>query len=466
MTLLDGYNLLHEGTRLFADMSHTGVCVDVPYLERLRDSILPQRIEYWLEELQQYPEIKKWKKREGAKWSPESDAQVKRLLYKQLKCKPPRGDYKTDKTTIAALNLDFADALLNYRKFKNCLSTFVMNLIKEQAHGYIHADMSLIFPVSYRGSCKMPNLQNNPSRDDVLAKMIKSCFIPRNGRQFDEYDFKAMEVCLSAAYHLDPNMIAYLTDPTKDMHWDVAQKVYCLEQWGKSDWADQSMFGKIRYNGKNGFVFPQFYGSWWKDCAYNMWQAVDELYAPTGITLREHLVNIGIDCLGELYNDDRGRLCADKGTFYQHMKDVEHDFWDKTFPVYNQWKQDSYKQYCETGEVHYKTGLRVRDILGRNDCNNYNIQGTAFQVLLKTLIETTKKIKRNKVEADFVLQVHDSGLNDHTPEAREIVDGYLLDVIKEEIPREWDWLCVPLTLEVKRGFVGGSWYDTKNEEKL
>lgn len=465
MNIQDAYNLFHKGTLLFSEMSNTGVKIDVPYLEKQRDVVLPQKIQYWKEKLLEYPEIQKWKKKEGRQWSLDSWNQMQSLLYNQMGYTPLKGKRTTNKETLKTFNPPFLEELLNYRKYLSCLKTFVINLLKEQVDGIVHADMSLIIPVSYRGSCSNPNLQNQPIRDDIMARILRRAFIPRKGFCYTEYDFKAMEVCINACYNRDPNLIEHLTNPKKDMHWDGARMCFAID-FEKSDFTDEKMFKKIRYLGKNGYIFPQFYGSWWGDCAYNLWQHVDNYTLPNGMTLKENLKSKGIECLGELYEDDKGFLKADKGTFYDHIKRVDQKLWVEMFPVYKRWKDNWYKKYLKVGQFHLKTGFTIRDIVSKNDCTSYPAQGAGFHVLLKTLIDTTEIMKRRKMPAHYVLQVHDSGLNEHKEEDRDEINNVLLEVVKDKIPNEWNWINVPLTVEAKLGKTDKSWYDAKEEVEV
>ena len=61
------------------------------------------------------------------------------------------------------------------------------------------------------------------------------------------------------------------------------------------------------------FVFPQFYGDWYKDCAVSLWQAAEQLQLKLrdGTPMRKHLATKGIKSLSD---------------FEEHLRKVENFF--------------------------------------------------------------------------------------------------------------------------------------------
>lgn len=460
--LQDAYRLFHRGTMTFSDMSRDGIRVDVPYLEEMYNSVLPPKIEAAKEKLKQHKEVKKWIKREGRNWSPDSDPQLKHVLYNQMRLEPIN-DKKTDKKTMTRLGVPFADDMIEYRKFYQCRNTFIKGLLDEQVDGFIHTDMSLVIPVSYRGSCKRPNLQNQPNRDDDIAQIVRRAFIPRDGHQFTEYDFKGAEVSINCCYCQDPNLIEYLEDPSKDMHWDGARDVFIFD-FEMTDFDDYSMRKAIRDKGKGELVFPEFYGSWWLYCAENLWWGIDDLILPNGVSLRRNLAKHGITELGEVHYDRKGRIHVDEGTFYDHVRKVEDKLWNTRFPVYRDWKTKWYDAYKKRGWFKQRTGFIETGMMKRNDTTNHPAQGTAFHVLLETANRKMDFIYDKGVDSYMVLQVHDSIIEDHHPDEANRIDAKTKTIVQDEIPELWDWINVPLVIECERAPVNGSWYETEEVE--
>lgn len=455
-SLKEAYKFFHEGELTLDEMSMNGIHVDVPYLRKQYDTLLPQRIAYYEDRLKEYPEVAKWMKRAGKDWSPDSDPQLQKVLYDQMGYDPPDGKRKVDRDTILELGVPFADELINWKKFSQCRNTFVNGLLQEQVDGVIHTDIGLIIPKTYRSSCSMPNLQNQPKRDEFISRIVRKSFIPRPGFQFTDYDFKGMEVCVSCCYHCDENMIRDVSDPNRDMHWDSIVDCFILE-WEYSE-IDKDTAKALRYCGKNKFTFPQFYGRWWKDCADALWTEIDNYELPNGLTVRRHLARKGITRLGRVFETKRGEQYPEPGTFYEHIKKVEDRFWDERYPTYRDWKKRWYRQYKNTGQFQMLTGFIERSMLSKNDVTNHPIQGTGFHVLLKSAILGQKELAHDRDDIFLVLQVHDSEMYDHTPEASKELDAKMLETVQEQIPSEWDWVNAPLVIEAERSEVDGSWY--------
>jgi len=458
MNLIDAYKLFHHSTMTLQDMSHHGICVDVEYLENMYNNVLPVKIKELTEKLLKHKEIQRWKKEEGKNWSLDSDTQLQRLIYGTMGHNEYRGARKTDQAAMLGLNLPFAEELIAVRQYTKCRNTYIKGLLEEQVGGVIHANMTLNLVVTYRGSCNSPNLQNQPKRNAVIAEIVRTAFIPSTDFQFTEYDFKGMEVCIAACYHEDPAMIRYLCDPTLDMHWDSASDCYCLHKYSMSDWKlNPKAVKKIRYCGKNMFTFPQFYGSWWKECAQNLWEEVDNLYMPDGSSVRKNLAKNGITELGEVELDETGRYHVEKGTFYHHIQKVEERLWKERFPVYAEWRKKWYERYMQRGYFQSKTGFVLRSVMSRNDVTNYPVQGSAFHVLL----ETCNRLNRVFIEEDLPvympLQIHDAVLMDHDPNYASKLDALVKETI-QGIQKDWTWINVPLVLEAERGHVNGNWY--------
>ena len=221
-----------------------------------------------------------------------------------------------------------------------------------------------------------------------------------------------------------------------------------------------SVSKQMRYCGKNMFVFPSFYGSFYKQCAPNLWKAIKEhkLKLNGGIPLKKHLKKEGYSELGDcdFDNDDE-----QPGTFVDHIKQVEKSFWKDRFQVYADWKRKWFSDYEATGSISTLTGFQISGNYKRNDIINYPIQGSAFHCLLWSLIELNKQLKKRKMKSKIVGQIHDSIVADvHKKE----VDEYLQlakEIMTKRIRKAWKWIIVPLDVEAEVTPLGGNWFDKK-----
>ena len=279
-----------------------------------------------------------------------------------------------------------------------------------------------------------------------MAKLIRTCFIPREDRHIIEVDFSCAEIHGAAWYHKDPVMQTYLNDKTKDMHRDLAQQCYMLSDKEMSpiegDKTDAKRIKNIRYCGKNKFVFPQFYGDWFMNCAPSLWAAIDQMKLQTrdGLSLKEHLKKKGITQLGVI--DPKSR--PSPGTFVNHIKEVEFDFWNNRFAKYKEWKDKWWEKYQRTGQFTTLTGFVISGLYKRNEVINYPIQGVAFHCLLWSLIRLQKQLRKYKMKSLIVGQIHDSIVADV---CKDEVKDYLTmvkQIMTEDIKKHWTWINTPL----------------------
>jgi len=251
-----------------------------------------------------------------------------------------------------------------------------------------------------------------------------------------EVDYGAIEVRVAACYHRDPNMIRYIRED-RDLHKEMAAECFLLRQ-------DQ-VTKPIRYIGKNGFVFPEFYGSFYPQVAANMWDAAAKVSLEDGTPLLKHLRKKGITARGACDPKKRPR----PGTFEYHLQKVERGFWDKRFPVYRDWKDRWWEQYRQRGFYKTKTGFVVSGVFARNEVINGPIQGSAFHCLLWSLIRMQRKLKRYKMKTVVVGQIHDSILLDVPVRELGTVCELVQRIMVDDLTKHWRWIVVPLEVEIE-----------------
>ena len=315
-------------------------------------------------------------------------------------------------------------------------STYLRGLQREVIDGFVHPFFNLHTVRTYRSSSDSPNFQNIPVRDPEAGRLIRRAFVPRKGRVLVDVDYVGIEIRVAACYHTHPAMIRYIEDPALDLHRDMAAKCYKLPV-AKVDKA-------IRYYGKNQFVFPQFYGDFYIDCARGLWEAAAKLKFGGG-TLMDHLRSIGFRRLGAL-DPQRDPL---PGSFEEHIQRVEKHFWQEMFPVYFRWKQAWVDRYRRTGYIDMLTGFRCWGPMKRNEAINYAIQGSAFHCLLWALIRIVlRELRRHKMRSLIVGQIHDSLVGDVPEDELEDFCSLVRDVMVDKLRAAWEWIIVPLEVEI------------------
>ncbi len=455
-TLKEAYSLLHKGSLVLSRMEANGIRIDLEYLDKTIQK-LDKDVLSLQKELKSDEIYKVWFNKYGNSTDVNSTKQMRDVFYNVLKFPVTSVTEKTkipkiDDTALTKIDKPFTRNFLKIKKYTN-LKTRLVSLKGLTVNGYFHPIFNLHTASTYRSSSGGSegadwNIQNTPTRDEELGKLIRQCFVPDNDCVLIENDFKTLEVCIGACYHRDPLLIEYIKDPTKDMHRDSAAKIYKLP-------LKESAAKKIRYYGKNAFVFPEFYGSVYFQCAPHLWEATDKLKLSDGTSLKDHLKSKGIKSLGDC--EPNANLVD--GTFVHHLKQFEDEFWGKKFRVYAQWKKNWFQQYLKTGGFQMLTGFYVEGIYKRNEVVNYPIQGGAFHCLLWTITRLQEILEARGMKAKLIAQIHDSVLA-NVPKSE--VQEYLKivnHIVSVELPKEWKWICVPLKIEAE--ISARSWFHKK-----
>ena len=453
------YKLLHDGCVALSQVEANGIRIDTDYLKRAIEETTTQ-INEMTSGLKHYKIYKTWQKRYGSRTNLGSREQLGVILFDIIKypclTRTKTGKPQADESNLKSTGLKFVDDYLRLEKLKKARSTYLRNILRETTDGFLHPFFPLNIAQSYRGSSDHPNFQNVPIKDPEIAKLIRRAFIARENHQIAEIDFKGAEVCCGTCYHKDPQMIKYIKNPKLDLHRDMAAEIYILKK--------SQVTKDARFCAKGDFVFAQFYGDWYKHCAIGLWKGIGELnlvIKGTGLDLYSHLEAMGISELGACDPEKE----PEEGTFEKHLQDIEHDFWNKRFKVYNQWKKDWYNEYLRKGYFKTLTGFIIDCYINRKQVINYPVQGSAFHWLLWSLIRIQKLMNKYKMKSKIVGQIHDSIIADiHRKERKDYLE-IVKQVIYEDLRNHWKWIIVPLTVEASIAPVNGSWFE-KEEVKI
>lgn len=456
----EGYKLFLEGQIALAEVEHNGMCIDTVYLDnkieetdkRIRELSAGLRKDKDCRQV-----FKAWKKKYGEKTNLGSREQLGSILFDVLKIEggsstgAAKARWRTDKDALEDMDLPFVHKFLEVEKLKKANTTYLKGIRREvDSKGFLHPSFNLNLVATFRSSSSSPNTQNWPIRDPEMAAIIRPCMKPRHkDRQIGEKDLSGAEVRTAACYCKDKALITYICNKNTDMHRDTAADAFILKK--------KQVSKNIRYVAKNKCVFPMFYGSWYFDCAKNMWISIDRMQLTTedGIPLKKHLQSKGINSLGDL-NPNTEPV---PGTFIHHMKKVEHTFWKVRFKQYDQWKWDIWNKYCETGYIDTLTGFRCSAIMDRKQATNYSIQGSAFHLILWSLIKIQKQMKKYKMRTKIIGQIHDSLLVDIGK--KELKDFHEISekVMTQDLLKHWKWICVPIEAELEVAAAGKSWHE-------
>jgi DNA polymerase I-like protein with 3'-5' exonuclease and polymerase domains len=452
----EAYQLLHDGTLAFCRAEQQGLRLDSEYAERKKTQIT-RRIERMEKEFKSTEFFDEWVKARKGKINIYSGTQLRDFLYIVKKYKPEHltdsGLGATDEDALGSLGIPELTNLIEIKKLKKVRDTYLEGFTREQVDGYIHPFFNLHLVSTFRSSSDSPNFQNIPKRDEESMQMCRRALLPRPGHQLLEVDFSGAEVRIAACYHKDPTMLKYIKNPASDMHADMAKQIFMIDKFDKKIPAHHD----LRFATKSFFIFAQFYGDYYVNCAKNLcdglklpagkWTGTEGIEMPDG-TLAQHLRSQGIKSLD---------------MFTAHLKEIEHDFWHKRFPEYTEWKDRWWNVYKKHGYIDTLSGFRCGGVMDSKQVINFPIQGSSFHCMLWSFIQLDRIMQEENWDTKLVSQIHDSIIFDVNPEELEHVKKVVRRVTCEDLPKAWEWICIPMDVEMELCPIDGSW---ANKEKL
>lgn len=453
----EAYKLLHDGALALARMSANGVRIDE---QRLDANILAIQLKVKASEvkLRESKFFAAWRREYGASadvWSP---TQLAHILYDVMghECvkKTDKGGRSTGVDALQDIDHPFVRKWSRTREQKQTVGTFLNGIRRETVNGWLHPSFNLNTVVTFRGSGSEPNFQNLPRRSEEMAKLVRGCIIPPDGWHFWELDFKGSEACCNAAICGDPVFQKYMREDPGRVHKEFAAELFMIRK-------DQ-VIKRARDRAKNQFVFATFYGSFYKQTARGLWEDVCRdkklTVGEDGSWIKDHLREQGITELGNCDLDGGSEPMP--GTFAHHVRQVEKRLWTK-FSVYKRWRENQYENYLKCGYITLPTGFTISGILSRNDTICYPAQGASFHCLLWTIIQLQKWLTKHKMKTRLVGQIHDSLEGNSPPNEIDDVFNEATRIIREDLPKHWPWIVVPMIAEIECGDVDASWHSKR-----
>lgn len=450
-TFQEAYQLLHNGVLAFARATHQGFRIDMDYCQRVQD-MLTNDIKNLEDQFYESSLYKTWKATFQGKTNIESSQQLAYVLYSVLKHKPqkytPSGIGSTDESALEALNIPELELRLSAKKKKKVRDTYLSNFIREQCNGYIHTSYNLHIVRTYRSSSSNPNLQNVPKHDKESQKICRSAVFPRIGHRLLGADYSGIEVRIAGSLTGDEKLQYDILHG--DMHGDMAVEIYKLESLDKRHPGENV----LRQGSKNSFVFPEFYGDYYKNCAPQLLNWAENATLRDDTPALVHLADKGLVRL-----DKKGRV-VNYDKFLDHLQAIEDDFWNVRYKTYTKWKDKIWAKYQKTGYVELPTGFRCGEVMSRNEVLNRPIQGAAFHCLLWSFIQIDRISIDENWDTKLVGQIHDEILLDVNNEELENGLGKVVKrVMTQDILEHWPWITVPLEVEADITPIDGSWYE-------
>ena len=214
------FELEHKILPVLAKMEITGIHLDSSALDSYNEE-LTQKLAQVQAQIHQTV---------GHEFNIASPKQLQTVLFDQLglpKGKKTATGYSTDTSVLeelAALN-PVPKMILEYREMAKLQSTYVETLPKlTDSRGRIHTSFIQTGTATGRLSCRDPNLQNIPVRNEA-GRRIRQAFTAPEGKVLISADYAQIELVVLAHLSGDQNMCKAFTEGT-DVHRATAALIF------------------------------------------------------------------------------------------------------------------------------------------------------------------------------------------------------------------------------------------------
>ena len=353
----------------------------------------------------------------GEEFNINSHQQLGNILFEKLNLpskKKTKSGYSTDVDVLEKIRNEhpIVEKVLEYRTLTKLNSTYVegllqyINPITEKIHSYFHQTIT----ATGRISSTEPNLQNIPTRAE-LGKNIRKAFKPKEGNIYIDADYSQIELRVLAHISQDENMLAAFKNG-EDIHKQAASKVLNIPI---------EEVTKEQRSSAKAVNFGIVYGI--SDFGLANQLGVSNKQAKEYIT-----------------------------QYLEKYSGIKHFMDDIVESAKN-------KGYVETlfHRRRYVPELKSNNYMvrqfGSRVAMNTPIQGTAADIMKLAMKNVYKELKKSKLDAKLILQIHDELLIEVKMEDKEKAK----DILKKSMV-EAAKLSIPLEVEVSEGT---NWYEVK-----
>ena len=352
----------------------------------------------------------------GEKFNINSPKQLGELLFEKMGLeggKKTKTGYSTSADVLEKLSgtCPMVRDILDYRTLTKLRSTYAEGLAQFiEEDNRIHSNFNQTITATGRISSDNPNLQNIPTRFEE-GRRLRKVFVAPEGHILVDADYSQVELRILAAFSGDEQLIKAYSDHS-DIHTLTASKVFHVEPEEVTD--------IMRRNAK--------------------------------------AVNFGI-----VYGISSFGLSQDLSISREEAKGYIEEYF-KTYPGINSFLENAKNSAKEKGYSVTFMGRRrpipelkssnyMQRQFGERVAMNAPIQGSAADVMKLAMIGVYERLKKEKLSAKLILQVHDELIVETPLNEEEMVRR----ILKEEMEGAAD-LAVNLEISCESG---KSWYDAK-----
>ena len=340
-----------------------------------------------------------------------SPKQLQTVLFEERKLKPgkkTKTGFSTDTAVLEELSIydSVPKMILEFRELSKLKSTYVETLPKLcDKNQRIHTDFVQTGTATGRLSCRDPNLQNIPVRNEAGRK-IRSAFTAPEGCVLISAYYSQIELVVLAHLCVDENMKRAFLEGT-DVHKATAALIYGV--------TEENVTPEMRRTAKT--------------------------------------INFGV-----IYGMSAFRLANDLGISRTEAAGFIENY-DRLYSDITKFKAETILKaedsgYVETifGRRRYINGIKsankVEKAAAERIAINTPVQGSAADIVKKAMCDVDKALRNAKNGARLLLQVHDE-LICECPENPKAIDETLC-IIKEMMENTVK-LSVPLKVSIESG---------------
>jgi DNA polymerase I len=387
---------------VLAEMERAGILVDPGALAKMSHS---------MEKEVRRLEKEIWKLA-GSEFNVNSPTQLAEVLFDKLNLQPPvrRGKGKVRSTAADILEEmkeqhELPGKVMEYREIAKLKSTYVDALPKliHPETKRLHTSFSQTGTATGRLSSSDPNLQNIPVRSE-LGREIRAAFVAPKGQILLSADYSQIELRIMAHFSKDPVLTEAFRNG-EDIHARTAQEVFGvgpMAQTAEHRRAAKAINFGIIY-GLSAFGLAQQLGIEQKEASQFI-----NAYFTRYRGVKQYLDNVLVET----------RKTGVAKTLFGRIRPI---------PEINS-PQAQLRNFAE------RTAL------------NSPLQGTAADLIKMAMISIDERLKKEKLGAKMILQVHDELLFELPVKEK----GKLEKLVKEEMENVHK-LAVPLVVEMGTG---------------
>jgi DNA polymerase-1 len=387
---------------VLAEMERAGILVDPDALAKMSHS---------MEKEVRRLEKEIWKL-SGSEFNVNSPTQLAEILFDKLNLQPPvrRGKGKVRSTAADILEEmkeqhELPGKVIEYREIAKLKSTYVDALPKliHPETKRLHTSFSQTGTATGRLSSSDPNLQNIPIRSE-LGREIRAAFVAQKGQLLLSADYSQIELRIMAHFSKDPVLTEAFRNG-EDIHARTAQEVFGvgpMAQTGEHRRAAKAINFGIIY-GLSAFGLAQQLGIEQKEAS----QFINAYFARyRGV--KQYLDNVLVET----------RKSGVAKTLFGRIRPI---------PEIN------------------SPQVQLRNFAERTALNS-PLQGTAADLIKMAMISIDERLKKEKLAAKMILQVHDELLFELPVKEKSKLEK----LVKEEM-EDVHKLAVPLVVEMGTG---------------